>query len=205
MLHRCVVKGRVSSYFSISQRTVSARRMATIRSSLPHEERTAAEPRENRLEPVILSNIREVNNSIRLLRLNAVDPNHTIKVRLLIKSRDSSADRRPVKFLPGQWLDTFIPGLPKAGGFTITSTPQEAKPNGSQPPYLELAVQKSSNPPAQWLWRPSDEIIGTQLVVRVGGSFVWPPWNADQVDRLVLIAGGVGIKCVHPINHSVTY
>lgn len=53
--------------------------MATV-SSLPHEERTAAEPRENQLEPVILSHIREVNDSIRLLRLNAVDPNHTIKV-----------------------------------------------------------------------------------------------------------------------------
>jgi hypothetical protein len=194
MLRRCVVKGRVSSYFSISQRTSFARRMATIRSSLPHEERTAAEPRENQLEPVVLSNIREVNESIRLLRLNAVDPTHTIKVRLVVKSGSRNTDGRPVKFLPGQWLDTFIPGLPKAGGFTITSTPYEAKPNGSHPPYLELAVQKSSNPPAQWLWRPSDEILGTQLVVRVGGSFVWPPWNADQIDRLILIAGGVGIK-----------
>lgn len=57
--------------------------MATIRSSLPHEERTAQEPRENRLEPVILSHIREVNDNVRLLRLNAVDPNHTIKVSFL--------------------------------------------------------------------------------------------------------------------------
>ena len=56
------------------------RSMATIRSSLPHEDRTAFEPRESRLEPVILSHIREVNDSIRLLRLNAADPNHTIKV-----------------------------------------------------------------------------------------------------------------------------
>lgn len=55
--------------------------MATVRSSLPHEDRTAAEPRESRLEPVVLSNIRQVNENIRLLRLNAADPNHTIKVR----------------------------------------------------------------------------------------------------------------------------
>lgn len=54
--------------------------MATIRSSLPHEDRTASEPRENTLEPVILANIREVNENIRLFRLNAADPNHTIKV-----------------------------------------------------------------------------------------------------------------------------
>ncbi|TKA45479.1 hypothetical protein B0A54_04018 [Friedmanniomyces endolithicus] len=57
--------------------------MATIRSSIPHEDRTATEPRENRLEPVVLSHIREVNDNVRLLRLNAIDPNHTIKVRLL--------------------------------------------------------------------------------------------------------------------------
>lgn len=58
----------------------SVRRMATIRSSLPHTERTAAEPRENQLEPVVLSHIRAVNDTIRLLRLKAVDEQHTIKV-----------------------------------------------------------------------------------------------------------------------------
>ena len=101
-----------------------------------------------------------------------------------------------MKFLPGQWLDTFIPGLPKAGGFTITSTPYEARPTKESPPYVELAVQQSSNPPAQWLWRPKEEILGSQLAVRVGGSFTWPPQGLDssRIDRLVLIAGGVGIK-----------
>lgn len=102
----------------------------------------------------------------------------------------------PVKFLPGQWLDTFIPGLPKAGGFTITSTPNEARPTAHAAPYLELAVQRSTNPPAQWLWQTAESILGTQLLVRVGGSFTWPPpaLNASEIDRLVLIAGGVGIK-----------
>lgn len=119
------------------------RLMATVRSSLPHEERTAAEPRENRLEPVILSHIRQINNSIRTLRLQAVDPNHVIKVgqQPLIKRRHSLlADGLPVKFLPGQWLDTFIPGLEKAGGFTITSTPSEARPSPHSSAFLELAV-----------------------------------------------------------------
>ncbi len=171
--------------------------MATIRSSLPHEERTAAEPRENRLEPVILSNIRQINDSIRLLRLSAVDPNHTIKASLP-KSPSVIADKMPVKFLPGQWLDTFIPGLPKAGGFTITSTPSEAKPSSTATPFVELAVQNSSNPPARWLSQPVDSILGTQLTVRVGGSFTWPPFGLDltAIERLVLVAGGVGIKFV---------
>ena len=105
-----------------------------------------------------------------------------------------------VKFLAGQWLDTFIPGLPKAGGFTITSTPSEARPSSHLSPFLELAVQKSSNPPAQWLSRPEEEILGQKLVVRVGGSFTWPPPKLDAggIDRLVLIAGGVGIKYAQP-------
>ena len=56
--------------------------MATVRASLRHEERTASEPRENALESVVLSHIREINESIRLFRLDAVDPNHTIKVKI---------------------------------------------------------------------------------------------------------------------------
>ncbi|CAK4031626.1 oxidoreductase NAD-binding domain-containing 1 [Lecanosticta acicola] len=152
--------------------------MATIRSSLPHVERTAAEPREDDVEPVVLANVREVNDTVRLLRLNALDPNHTIK------------------FLPGQWLDTFIPSLRQAGGFTITSTPDQARPSAHSPPYLELAVQKSTNPPAAWLWRPTEEILGSKLAVRVGGSFTWPPPHLDpqSIERLVLVAGGVGIN-----------
>ena len=162
--------------------------MATVRCSLPHEDRTANEPREANLEPVVLSHLREINSSIRILRLSAVDPGHTIS------------------FLPGQWLDTYIPGLPKAGGFTITSTPYEARPTNHSAPYLELAVQKSTNPPAQWLWQPQDEILGTQLVVRVGGSFTWPPPHLDvsQINRLVLIAGGVGINPLISIFSTLT-
>ena len=111
-----------------------------------------------------------------------------------------------LKFLPGQWLDTFIPGLAQAGGFTITSTPRDAKPSKSYPSYLELAVQKSKNPPAQWLWRPEQEIVGSQIVVRVGGSFTWPPPAVDvqKIDRVVLVAGGVGIKYVLYLTLPIT-
>lgn len=172
--------------------------MATVNSSLPHIDRTAAEPREHQLEPVILSHIREVNDTIRLLRLSTTDPNHTIKVSCLRLYSESIAEgpTNTAKFLPGQWLDTYIPGLRNAGGFTITSTPSEARPSSHSSPYLELAVQKSSNPPAKWLWRSHAEILNTQLTVRVGGSFTWPPqaYDTDKIDRLVLVAGGVGIN-----------
>ena len=114
-----------------------------------------------------------------------------------------------VQFLPGQWLDVFTSPEHRPGGFTITSTPAEAKPDQSQPRrenaihdprhdgYLELAIQKSpNNPPAAWLWRTPEEIVGKPLFVRVGGSFVWPPQAVDlkKIDRIVFVGGGVGIK-----------
>lgn len=85
-----------------------------------------------------------------------------------------------------------MPGISKPGGFTITSSPSKAQKKAAPPasaapadgtgspqpdePYLELAVQKSpDNPPAQYLWRPTAEILDSELRVRVGGSFVWPP------------------------------
>lgn len=109
------------------------------------------------------------------------------------------------QFLPGQWLDVYVPGVPKAGGFTITSTPSRARGRRTSAPstetaaatttaaeeevgggggepgayayaYLELAVQKSpENPPAAWLWQEEGTILDKELRVRVGGSFVWPP------------------------------
>lgn len=102
----------------------------------------------------------------------------------------------------------------------MTSTPRDANPKSyypnldnspsasppTSPAYLELAIQKSSNPPAAWLWRPEAEIIGTELHVRVGGSFVWPPPRVDiaSVQRVVFVAGGVGIKSVSHPSSSIT-
>ncbi|KAK1529404.1 hypothetical protein CPAR01_11716 [Colletotrichum paranaense] len=108
-------------------------------------------------------------------------------------------------FLPGQWLDTYVPGVPKAGGFTLTSPPSKAVLPRSA--YLELAVQKSpTNPAAAWLWEqpvddenedPSQVEKKPEIQVRVGGSFVWPPPGiADlaSLRRIVFIAGGVGVN-----------
>lgn len=75
--------------------------------------------------------------------------------------------------------------------------PPESTGAQGRPPYVELAVQKSpSNPAAAWLWRPEDEIVGKELSVRVGGSFVWPPpgVGVEAIKKIVFVAGGVGIK-----------
>src|SRR5690606_7871577 len=109
---------------------------------------------------------------------------------------------------PGQWLDTFVPGTPKAGGFTITSPPSAAAATGHRhaAPYLELAVQESpDNAPAAWLWRPREAILGATLKVRVGGSFVFPPVGVADVAslrRVVFVAGGVG---VNPLMSMLSY
>ncbi|CAG7979114.1 unnamed protein product [Penicillium nalgiovense] len=169
--------------------------------SIPHELRTAAEPRQNRLYPVRLSHIEQVNPSVRLLQFTL-----------------PSQENNPFSFLPGQWLDVHIPSIAQAGGFTITSTPADAEvlppPEASidslagealgpssesqgRPPYVELAVQDSaSNPSAAWLWRPKEEILGKELNIRVGGSFVWPPTgiSINDVKNVVFVAGGVGIN-----------
>ncbi|CAG8357069.1 unnamed protein product [Penicillium salamii] len=157
--------------------------------SIPHELRTAAEPRQNRRHPVHLSHVEQINPSIRLLRFN-ISP------------------ESPFSFLPGQWLDVHTPSIAQAGGFTITSTPADAKalpiPTSSaledpapdsqgRAPYVELAVQNSpKNPSAAWLWKPKEEILGKELSIRVGGSFVWSGASDDR--NAVFIAGGVGIN-----------
>ncbi|OPB45057.1 hypothetical protein A0O28_0091950 [Trichoderma guizhouense] len=145
-----------------------------------HLERTAGEPRDAGLHEVRLSRIDQVNERVRLFRLDLV--------------------AGPIKFIPGQWLDTYIPGVSKAGGFTVTSAPSAALTNPS--PYLELAVQESpENEPAAWLWRPERDILGETLRVRVGGKFVFPP--AEGVPKkVVFVAGGVG---VNPLVSMLSY
>lgn len=153
-----------------------------------HIERTANEPRETSLYRVIIADIEQVNDAIRVFRLDI--PNHGT-----------------IKFLPGQWLDVYLPTLLKPGGFTITSTPSAAiapsETAGSQSKaagYIELAIQKSpSNPPAAWLWQPPSQIAQASIHVRVGGSFVFPPPPETGIDsstlrRVVFIAGGVGVN-----------
>ncbi|TLD32637.1 hypothetical protein E2P81_ATG05613 [Venturia nashicola] len=153
--------------------------MATVRPNLPHEDRTVQEPRQNEIHPVVLSEMEQVNHDIKLYKLSILNK------------------EKGVKFHPGQWLDVLIPTLPKAGGFTLTSTPARAQLSPTnQTPYLELAVQKSENPPAKWLWQPPSQILNTEIRVRVGGSFIWPPVDIEEkeIEKVVFVAGGVGIK-----------
>lgn len=123
-------------------------------------------------------------------------------------SNTATSDKKALKtsiplYRPGQWVDLFLPGLNKPGGFTITSSPP-ISPSSLSASHLELAIQKSPrNPAAAYLWRPKSEILGEQVGVRVGGSFVFPPKVATigngaiagkKLKRVIFVAGGVGIN-----------
>ncbi|OJJ57531.1 hypothetical protein ASPSYDRAFT_154274 [Aspergillus sydowii CBS 593.65] len=190
--------------------------------SIPHTVRTAAEPRQNRLFPVRLSHIEQANPAVRLLQLT-IPPSVQEPGSLDQVDEPQEAiitgQPEPFSFFPGQWLDVHIPSVSNAGGFSITSTPADAQvfpslepsdelapadetvappldPRGREP-YVELAVQKApSNPASAWLWRPKEEILGKELSIRVGGSFVWPPSGVklEEIQNVVFVAGGVGIN-----------
>ncbi|CAG8462876.1 13712_t:CDS:2 [Acaulospora morrowiae] len=93
-------------------------------------------------------------------------------------------------FLPGQWLDVFIPSVPVVGGFSITSTPSQY----SSAKTFELAIKYSTHPPAKWFHESAR--IGDSVEVRVGGDFVWNKKKEleEETESVVLIAGGVGIN-----------
>ncbi|KAF2820062.1 hypothetical protein CC86DRAFT_361677 [Ophiobolus disseminans] len=159
------------------------------KTALSHHERTAAEPRERDLHAATVAQVTPVNDRIKLFKFNLKDTSQGLN------------------FLPGQWLDVFVPGVEKAGGFTITSSPRDALPQSDleHTPFFELAIQKSpSNPPAAWLWQDVQDIQGQEINVRVGGSFVWPPPGIDinKIKRVIFIAGGVGIN---PMMSMLTY
>jgi hypothetical protein len=61
---------------------ILGRRMSSVKARLPHEDRTAAEPREDDVHAVILDDIRRVNDSIKLYKLRVKDENRGIKVRI---------------------------------------------------------------------------------------------------------------------------
>ncbi|KAL4943383.1 hypothetical protein BDV06DRAFT_211134 [Aspergillus oleicola] len=188
--------------------------------SVLHTVRTSAEPRQNRLFAVRLSHVEQANPTVRVLQLaippSVQDPESPDQLEES-GDADTAQSLQPLTFFPGQWLDVHIPTVPNAGGFSITSTPADAQvlpsleplaelapadetvvaPSAPREPYVELAVQHApSNPASAWLWKPVEEILGKELSIRIGGSFVWPPAGVKLEDlrNVVFVAGGVGIN-----------
>ncbi|KAH8160835.1 hypothetical protein CIB48_g7411 [Xylaria polymorpha] len=159
-----------------------------------HLERTAAEPRDKLLNMVVLQHIQEVNDTTRIFRLGIPQDSPPIRVRCR-------------RFL-GQWLDVYVPGVEKAGGFTITSTPRDARLPHTSADGNETCKQGRTVPRARGAEiarerarRLSLAVSGglhprSELRVRVGGGFVFPPpgINVRALRRVVFVAGGMGVN-----------
>lgn len=136
-----------------------------------------------------IDGVGEGTHSVRLIDLKIITPPKTP-----IEGLPDYRCEQPqlFAFQPGQWIDTYVPHLPKPGGFSFVSTPNAFLDNG----LVSLAIQNTENPPSKWLWQ--DNIIGKLVIIRVGGNFTFPPSppspSLEDIDYLQFVAGGVGIK-----------
>ena len=67
---------------SLTTRYLLRRTMSTKASGIPHEDRTAAEPRSSALHAVTIHKITSVNPDIKLYKLRIKDAKHGVKVSI---------------------------------------------------------------------------------------------------------------------------
>ncbi|TEY64849.1 hypothetical protein BOTCAL_0142g00060 [Botryotinia calthae] len=186
---------------------------------LSHIERTATEPRDESLHNLVLTQVTRTNSTTRLFYFSPLHP-------------ASNSSPRNLTWKPGQWIDLYLPGIQRPGGFSIVNIPSsQSSPsiddvNEEKGKGIELAIQKpilklnsegKINEQVAWLFQPSSEILGKEVAVRIGGSFIWPPscWDEkgskgygkeriEDRNRVVFVAGGMGINplmsmisCIH--------
>lgn len=137
-----------------------------------HLERTASNSRQHVLYPGQVCGMMNESETVRRLRI-AVQPDFSFKA--------------------GQWVDFFIPGVEKVGGFSICSSPGLLQREG----VIELAVKYSKHPPAHWVHTMCT--AGSHVAMRVGGDFFFHPLPSDPSVDLLLVAGGVGINPLYSI------
>ncbi|KAK3589566.1 hypothetical protein CHS0354_043021 [Potamilus streckersoni] len=92
-----------------------------------HMDRTAYNTREDVVSIATVIDMREETRTVKGLSLKIHD--------------------KRLKFKAGQWVDMFIPNVPKVGGFSICSSPGKLEREG----ILDLAVKYSTHPPAHWV------------------------------------------------------
>uniref|UniRef100_A0A8C7CZK8 Oxidoreductase NAD-binding domain containing 1 n=1 Tax=Oncorhynchus kisutch TaxID=8019 RepID=A0A8C7CZK8_ONCKI len=123
-----------------------------------HLERTASNYRQDVSDhPAVLFHfgIMDKSETVKRLRL-AVHPDFT--------------------FRAGQWVDFFIPGMEKVGGFSVCSSPGLLQREG----VIELAVKYTEHPP------PHICTMDSHVAMRVGGNFFFDPLPSDSCVDLML-------------------
>lgn len=152
--------------------TLNSRKMTSHRKT-DHLERTANNFRQEILSQATVCGI-------------VVESDTVKRLRLAVRNKDFN-------FKAGQWVDFFVPGVPKVGGFSICSTPGLLKREG----VLELAVKYSKHPPAHWVH--TECTLDSEVALRVGGDFYFDPVPSEPEVELLLVAGGVGINPLYAI------
>ncbi|KAK6324113.1 hypothetical protein J4Q44_G00064520 [Coregonus suidteri] len=163
-----LLRSRVLCPCSITRKMSSRRQM-------DHLERTASNYRQDRVYPARVCGIMDESETVKRLRL-AVHPDFT--------------------FRAGQWslwVDFFIPGMEKVGGFSVCSSPGLLQREG----VIELAVKYTQHPPAHWIHTRCT--VDSHVAMRVGGNFFFDPLPSDPCVDLLLVAGGVGINPLYSI------
>ena len=149
------------------------------------------------LHAVTVAQATDVNESIRILRLDFNAAESGANVSVVYSSGYTSTNSS--KFLPGQWLNLHLEGLEVSRGHGIISTPSAALAprdvtSGSKP-HVEVVIQKAPTTEMQRLRAEVSLLVGTQLKISFGGSFVWPPNSAGTpMTRVVFLAGGMGVR-----------
>ncbi|XP_072226479.1 oxidoreductase NAD-binding domain-containing protein 1 isoform X1 [Leuresthes tenuis] len=151
--------------------SATSRKMSSKR-QMDHLERTASNYRQNALYPAQVCGIMNESETVKRLRI-AVHPDFIFKA--------------------GQWVDFFIPGVDKVGGFSMCSGPGLLQQEG----VIELAVKYTKHPPAHWVHTMCT--VGSRVAMRVGGNFFFDPSPSDPSVDLLLVAGGVGINPLYSI------
>lgn len=148
-------------------------RQMTTPGQVDHLERTASNFRQMNIFPARVCGISMESESVRRLRLEVPHPNFSFKA--------------------GQWVDFFIPGMQKVGGFSMCSAPGLLQREG----VIELAVKYTKHPPAHWVHKRC--VLDSRVAMRVGGDFYFDPTPDDSPLDLLLVAGGVGINPLYSI------
>ncbi|KAK3270330.1 hypothetical protein CYMTET_21269 [Cymbomonas tetramitiformis] len=141
------------------------------------------------LTPTAAHSSREVPPATALVSKLVAETPTVRRLHLKIDELDAAA----FNFRVGQWVDFFIPGMHKVGGYSIISLPRDL-------PELQLAVKDSQHPPARWCF--AEARVGDKVQLRVGGNFhldhdlgpIFPVTKAIPEPNLLLIAGGIGIN-----------
>ncbi|XP_030058410.1 oxidoreductase NAD-binding domain-containing protein 1 [Microcaecilia unicolor] len=148
-------------------RCIFNRTMSSSR-KMDHLERTASNFRQEIISPAKVYEVNMESETVKNVCLTVANSDFTFKA--------------------GQWVDFFIPGVPKVGGFSICSSPGLLE----RERLLELAVKYAEHPPAHWIHTQC--VPGSEVALRIGGDFFFDPQPWESPVNLVLIAGGVGIN-----------